>query len=342
MTCQSTVRIFLLILTAASAAFAQDAEKPQAPPPQALAPTKPITRIRIGGNVAQSQLIHKVAPIYPTKAIANRISGTVVLHAILAKDGTVLELQYISGPPELMSASMDAVRQWVYKPTLLNGQPVEVDTLISVLFTLDGKNHASSLPPPSTPPGPAATPPPATDAQSSARPAIDPQLKSDILRLIEVTHLKQRQTDTAHAMFESMRSMLLKSLPPTQNRDKIVDAFSEKLSALLNSDTYMDSLVGIYAKYFSDEDIKASTAFYQTPAGQHSLEIMPQLTKELFELGQQTAATNFSDIAKQLCDEFPELRGDAKFCPAGPAEKKSLLLPSPDPFSAPSSDLPPS
>jgi len=62
----------------------------------------------------------------------------VVLHAIIAKDGTIQQLEYVSGPPLLMRAAMDAVREWRYKPTLLNGDAVEVDTTIQVVFTLGG------------------------------------------------------------------------------------------------------------------------------------------------------------------------------------------------------------
>ncbi|HUJ30254.1 MAG TPA: energy transducer TonB [Candidatus Acidoferrum sp.] len=105
------------------------------PPP----PPKPaMQRIRVGGNVQQAALIHQVLPVYPQIAKTAHISGTVILHAIISKDGTVQELQYVSGPPLLMRAAMDAVRQWRYKPTLLNTEPVEVDTTISVVFTLGG------------------------------------------------------------------------------------------------------------------------------------------------------------------------------------------------------------
>ena len=105
------------------------------PPPPPKATTQ---RIRVGGNVEQAALVHQVMPQYPQIAKTAHISGTVILHAIIAKDGTVQELQYISGPPLLMRAAMDAVHQWRYKPTLLNGDPVEVDTTISVVFTLGG------------------------------------------------------------------------------------------------------------------------------------------------------------------------------------------------------------
>jgi periplasmic protein TonB len=107
---------------------------PPPPPPKAATPQ----RIRIGGNVQQAKIARMVQPIYPAIAKTAHIQGTVVLHAIIAKDGTVQELQYISGPPLLMKSAMDAVRQWRYQPTLLNGEPVEVDTTISVIFTLGG------------------------------------------------------------------------------------------------------------------------------------------------------------------------------------------------------------
>lgn len=104
------------------------------PPPKAPTPKS----IRVGGNVAAANLIHQVTPQYPAIAKTAHISGTVLLHAVIGKDGTVQDLQYVSGPPLLMRSAMDAVRQWRYKPTLLNGEPVDVDTTISVVFTLGG------------------------------------------------------------------------------------------------------------------------------------------------------------------------------------------------------------
>jgi len=105
------------------------------PPPP---PTKAPSRIRVGGNVQAASLVNKVTPQYPPIAKTAHVSGTVVLHAIIAKDGSIQELQYMSGPPLLMKSAMDAVREWRYKPTMLNGDPVEVDTTISVVFSLGG------------------------------------------------------------------------------------------------------------------------------------------------------------------------------------------------------------
>lgn len=104
-----------------------------APPP----PRPTVTRITRGGNVQAAMLINRVTPVYPPLARQTRISGTVRLHALIAKDGTVQQLEVMSGHPLLVQAALDAVRQWRYRPTLLNGEPVEVDTTIDVIFTLN-------------------------------------------------------------------------------------------------------------------------------------------------------------------------------------------------------------
>jgi protein TonB len=99
-------------------------------------PPKPPERIRIGGNVMAARIVSQPKPVYPAIARTARIQGTVVLHGIIGKDGTVKEIQYISGPPLLMHSCMDAVRQWRYSPYLLNTEPVEVDTTIQCVFNM--------------------------------------------------------------------------------------------------------------------------------------------------------------------------------------------------------------
>ena len=104
-----------------------------APPP----PRPTQTRIRQGGNVTAASLINRVQPVYPPLARQTRISGTVRLHAIIGKDGSVQQLEVLSGHPLLVQSALDAVRQWKYRPTLLNNEPVEVDTTIDVIFSLN-------------------------------------------------------------------------------------------------------------------------------------------------------------------------------------------------------------
>jgi periplasmic protein TonB len=93
-------------------------------------------RIRVGGNVQQANPIKRVQPLYPPLAKQARIQGVVHLTAIISKDGTIQNLQVISGHPLLVPSALAAVKQWVYKPTLLNNEPVEVITQIDVNFTL--------------------------------------------------------------------------------------------------------------------------------------------------------------------------------------------------------------
>ena len=87
--------------------------------------------VRISSGVMQGLLKTKVDPIYPGDA---RVEGTVVLHAIIGKDGHVQSLEAVSGPAMLKGAAIDAVRQWTYRPYLLNGEAVEVDTTILIQF----------------------------------------------------------------------------------------------------------------------------------------------------------------------------------------------------------------
>jgi protein TonB len=104
-----------------------------APPP----PKPTQTRIRQGGNVTAAKLLNRVQPMYPPLARQTRISGTVRLHAIIGKNGAVEQLEVISGHPLLVQAALDAVRQWKYQATTLNGDAVEVDTTIDVIFSLN-------------------------------------------------------------------------------------------------------------------------------------------------------------------------------------------------------------
>jgi protein TonB len=95
-------------------------------------------RIRISQGVTQGMLVHRVQPTYPAIAKAVRIQGNVVLQAVISKNGEIQDLQLVSGHPMLVPAAIEAVKQWRYRPYLLNGQPVEVETTITVIFQLIG------------------------------------------------------------------------------------------------------------------------------------------------------------------------------------------------------------
>jgi len=102
--------------------------------PKAAGPASMPMRIRVGGNVQQALLAKRVEPVYPPAAVEAQVTGVVTLSVILSTEGKVQQMQVMDGHPVLVPAAMEAVRQWKYKPTLLNGKPVEVATTIEVRF----------------------------------------------------------------------------------------------------------------------------------------------------------------------------------------------------------------
>ncbi len=107
-----------------------------APRPSVQPAPRPKGPAHISSGVATGLLIHKALPAYPALAKAMRIEGIVVLQAAISKSGDIANLRVVSGPPMLQQAALDAVQQWRYRPYLLDGEPVEVETTINVIFTL--------------------------------------------------------------------------------------------------------------------------------------------------------------------------------------------------------------
>jgi protein TonB len=116
---------------------ARGAAPPPPPPAPKPAPAPAATpRIRLGGVVVESKLISGPQPVYPQIARQARIEGSVRLEAVISREGTVIHLRAVSGHPMLIPAALAAVERWVFRPTYLNGDPVEVATEIEVNFTL--------------------------------------------------------------------------------------------------------------------------------------------------------------------------------------------------------------
>jgi protein TonB len=115
--------------------ISQPPPKPAAPKPDnSPAPRAPLS---VSSGVQQANLIYAPKPVYPQLAKSARVQGTIKLQAIIAVDGSIKNLRVITGPPLLVNAAIDGVRRWQYKPTMLNGSPVEVITEIDVNFTLN-------------------------------------------------------------------------------------------------------------------------------------------------------------------------------------------------------------
>lgn len=112
------------------------AHSPLEPPPVETHKANEKSILKISEGVEQAQLVSRIEPRYPPLAVQTKKEGTVLLHAIIDVDGRIAGLEVVSGPPMLVQAAFDAVRQWRYRPTYLNGQAVEVETSITVIFRL--------------------------------------------------------------------------------------------------------------------------------------------------------------------------------------------------------------
>jgi TonB family protein len=99
-------------------------------------PSKSTGPVAVRADIMQDQIVHKVPPVYPADAKKARIQGKVQLDAVIGKTGEVEQLKVVSGPKELQQSALDAVRQWTYKPFLLNGAPVDVKTTVRVIYSL--------------------------------------------------------------------------------------------------------------------------------------------------------------------------------------------------------------
>jgi len=107
-------------------------------PPPAIPRILFPVRVRVSQGISSLLLLKRVNPEYPDAARRARVQGTVVMHAVIGKDGSVSKLELVSGHPMLVPVAMDAAKQWKYKPYLLNGQAMEVDTEILINFALPG------------------------------------------------------------------------------------------------------------------------------------------------------------------------------------------------------------
>jgi protein TonB len=101
-------------------------------PPKSPEKSQPL----VSEGVQEALLMHRVEPIYPILAKQIHLQGTVQLHAVIGRDGAVRSLEVVSGHPILAQAAREAVSQWRYRPTLLSGEPVDVETYVTVIFQL--------------------------------------------------------------------------------------------------------------------------------------------------------------------------------------------------------------
>ena len=130
------VAFCLSVLCTSDLMAKQDPSKPEAGKMSQTAPVaqeRQPHRIRVNEDVQKAKLVHQISPLYPP-FLGKRLDGTVVLHVIVVQNGAANSARYVSGPISLKDPAVKAVLQWRYEPTLVNGAPVEVDTMVSVVF----------------------------------------------------------------------------------------------------------------------------------------------------------------------------------------------------------------
>ena len=195
--------VALIVLFAATWLEARPSQE-QTSPPAAQGTALP-QRIRVSQRVEEGLIAKKVQPQYPQQAREQHIQGMVVLKAQISKEGDVIQLELVSGHPMLVPAAIEAVKQWKYKPFLLNGQPLVVETQIAVTFTLALPEDAKGEPNPSGVVGdvPGGTPCGQTGAASGAvlaRNADGPQrvrLSTDAAQGLIATKIQPEYPDLA-------------------------------------------------------------------------------------------------------------------------------------------------
>jgi protein TonB len=259
-----------------------------------------IPRMKLSGDIMEKDLLQKVPPEYPAQALAAKIGGTVVFAALLGRDGSVKQVNAISGQPELIDAATLAVKQWKYKPWKLDGKGVEVETTISVKFDPEDPGGAG---------------------------IISPQLRADIEQLFHTMRGKDPAEIAFRESFNELDSRIGGAIPRTSpNREEMFKASEREFVNIMRLPAFKDAAVAIYAKHFTDDEIKAIDQFFQTPAGQHFARESSELNAESAALGRKVAADHIPGVLANLCKEFPELQHDASLCQSSSSSSDGQLI----------------
>jgi hypothetical protein len=242
-----------------------------------------------------------------TRGKQAHVQGSVVLHAILGIDGAVKELTVVSGPTQLVKSALDAVLQWRYRPTLINGYPVEVDTTITTVFTLD-----ETAPEAAAGAKPNGNRPLNTNEyrqqELQALAAVDPGTAADIRRLLEVTRAQTLVSQIFDSQLPLIKENLLKSLPSDPDRQALADTFIKKMHDRAASGDLVELIIPVYAKHFTHDDIKTMLAFFDSPTGRRLREESPAYLQEVQEVTtQHWQNVVVPELLKEMAAGFPEI-----------------------------------
>jgi uncharacterized protein len=142
---------------------------------------------------------------------------------------------------------------------------------------------------------------------ASAAARIDPAKRADIERLLELTGIKAIVASTMDSTMKSLRPLLISSLPPGEYREKLIDLFVDKFHSQADAQQVLELVVPIYDKHFSDEEIRGLIKFYETPLGQKSVSVLPQVSNEAREAGKTWGGNLGRQCMQEVLAEHPDI-----------------------------------
>ena len=182
----------------------------QSPLTQSISPYPAPERIRLDSQSAAWHLIAKVPPVYPPRAIQAGISGTVRIQIVIGTDGRVQHAEIVTGNPALVQSALDSINKWRYYPAVLNSSPVEIFTTVDLEYRL-------------------------TQQVVVRGPPIDPILRADIGKLLDVTGAEEQE---ARKLIGMIRGRLFRSIGDETERKKWIDLYEQKLIKNFKTDQY--------------------------------------------------------------------------------------------------------
>jgi len=243
---------------------------------QAQEQSAPAAR-RVGGEIQEPKKLKNVSPVYPEEAKRARVQGVVILECTISPEGNVAEVRVLRGIPLLDQAAVDAVKQWVYTPTLLAGKPVPVIMTVTVNFKLSG-----------------GSPPPTVGAEALApapAPTGSPEKIADIRRFLDLNGSVAAVLKAREMMLDSLRALARPETPPE---------IWEALRAEIEAEHFEDAAVFLYDKHFTHDEIREYIRFYETPAGRKLGATLPVLAQAQITEG----AARAPQLLRKLVDRL--------------------------------------
>jgi TonB family protein len=258
-----------MLIGVLAAALAASRTLAQQPEPKASAVR------RVGGEIREPRKLKNVPPVYPEEAKKAGVQGVVILECTISPEGKVVDVRVLRGIPLLDPAAVEAVKQWEYTPTLLEGKPVPVIMTVTVNFRLG-----------SGPPAPAVAEAPPAPALTGS-----PEKIADIRRFLELSGAIATLATAREMMVDNLRALARPETP---------SEVWEELRALIEAEHLEDDSLPLYDKYFTHDEIREYIRFYETPSGRKLAATLPVLVQEQVK----PATSRATQLLKKLLDRL--------------------------------------